>query len=133
MLEQIINYITEQYSNISGFISLQYKNCMDWELTNNYFENLEVDFNNLPYGKLRAIFYLQCSGDWEHLTKENVDKLYNIQFELLESLEGKKVIYNGIKGTVKRVNNEGYGVFKPRATRTYYPLELRTVRELMLA
>ena len=133
LLEQIESYIVNNLSNIGGFIRLQYKNCMDWDLVNEYVLQLEIDCNNIPYDKLRAIFDFQFTGDWKYLTKENALKLYNIQQELLKNLEGKKVIYNGIKGTVKKVNNGGYGVFKPRATRTYYPIELKTIKELMLA
>ena len=34
-----------------------------------------------------------------------------------------------IKGTVKRVSN-GYGIFKPRATKTYYPFDMKIIENI---
>lgn len=134
LLEQIIKYLEDNFSDISGNIYLQYKNCMDWDLVNKYISELEIDYNNLPYNKLRAIFDFQFTGDWEYLTKENADKLYNIQRNLFENLEGKKVIFNGIKGTLKKVSSYGeYGVFKPRTKKTYYKIGLNNIKTLEVA
>jgi len=106
------------------------KNCMDWNFTNNYIQSLEVDYNYIPYAKLKAIFDFQFTGDWKYLNKENADKLYDIESNFLNHLKDKKVICNGIKGTVKRMQNGVYGLFKPRATKTYYPIGLGKIKTL---
>lgn len=133
LLEQIIKYLEDNFSDINGNVCLQYKNCMDWDLVNKYISQLEVDYNNLPYNKLRAIFYFQFN-DWKYLTKENANKLIDIEQHLFISLEGKKVIFNDIKGTLKKVDNYGtYGVFKPRAKRSYYKIGFSNINSLEVA
>jgi len=133
LIKQIEKYLMDNYSEISGFIRLQYQNCMDWNLVNEYVSTLEIDYNNIPYEKLRAIFYFQFN-DWRNLIKDNAEKLLNIQQELLKTLEDKKVIFNGIKGTLKKIDNYGtYGVFKPRATRQYYKIGLNNIETLEVA
>lgn len=134
LIEQIVKYLKDNYSEINGFIKLQYQNCMDWNLVNKYISILEIDYNNIPYDKLRSISYFQFTGDWKYLTGENIYKLNNIQQELFKTLENKKVIYNGITGTLKKIDDYGtYGVFKPRATRTYFSIDLGKIKELKIA
>jgi hypothetical protein len=133
LLNQIVKYLEDNFSNVSSTVRLQYKNCMDWNLVNNYVSNLVVDYSSLPYEKLKAIFHFQFN-DWKNLSKDNADKLLNIQQELLQSLENKKVVYNGIKGTLKKIDNYGtYGVFKPRATRQYLKIGLGYIDSLEIA
>ena len=131
LMQQIVKHIESNYSDISGYIYLQYKNCMDWDLANEYILNLDVDYSNVPFDQLRAIFYFQFTGGWKYLNKENANKLIDIQQELFKGLEDKKVVFNGIKGTLKKIdNNGGYGVFKPRATRTYQKIGLNNIISL---
>lgn len=133
LIDQIVKYLKDNYSDICGEIRLQYKNCMDWDVVNEFITDLEIDYNNIPYNKLRPIFDFQFTGDWKYLSKNNIDRLYYIQKEIFKKLEGKKVVFNGIQGTVKKIGEDNYGVFKPRATRTYYKLDMGNIKSLVTA
>ncbi len=134
LLNQIIKYLENNFTSVGGSVRLQYKNCMDWNLANDFISNLDIDINNIPYAKIKALYCFQFTGDWRNLTTENVNKLMSLEQELLKSLEGKKVILNGIKGTLKKIDDCGtYGVFKPRATRQYYKIGLKYIDTLEVA
>lgn len=131
--EKITKYINDNYIEVKGDVYLQYKNCIKWNEVNDYIKNTEFDLNNLPYNKLNVLSkYVYTVGG--RLTEENKNKLIDLdiqlQNELLKSKENKKAIYNGIKGTIKRVKEGEYGFFKPRATMTYYPVRLDTIDSL---
>ncbi|HCF37831.1 MAG TPA: hypothetical protein DER56_01955 [Thermosipho africanus] len=131
LMQQIVWHIENKYQNISGFINLQYKNCMNWDFVNKYVSNLDVDYNNIPFDQMRAIFDFQFTGEWKYLSKENSSKLIGIQQTLFKILENKKIVFNGIKGTLKKIDdNGGYGVFKPRARKTYYKIGLNNIASL---
>ena len=134
--EQILNYIKNNCSDIDGEIALHYQNCIDYDKVNNYILKTNFDINNLPFNELRVI--TKNCGDKGRtvcgslLSEESKNKLYELEQELLKSLVNKKVIYNGMKGTIKPISDY-YGFFKQRATRTYYNVMFERIAELKLA
>lgn len=140
IVSEILNYIENNYSHINGFVNIQYEERTDWNKVNNYILNTEFDINNLPFKTFRAIAYnTQYNGNT--ISIEARDKLAEINNSFLSNIENHKIectfIMSGIlgqseqiiKGTVKRVNN-GYGIFKPRATKTYYPFDMKIIENI---
>jgi len=144
IVDEILDYVNQEHSDVQGEVSLQYELRTDWNKVNKYVQRTEFDINNLPYGTLNAISNAAyCQGDT--LTIESRNKLYNIEQQLMNAFKDKKVVYkqvlNGmfgktettIKGTLKQINENVYGVFKPRATKTYYKINMRYIKNLRLA
>lgn len=128
--KEIEQYIKEKYSNDNLYVRFQYTDRIDWDKVNNYIKDFILDLDNIPFEELQAVssnmYYVGS-----HYASESIDKLIEIEKIIMEHFKGKKVIYNGIKGTLRKLDN-GYGVFKPRATRTYYPIELSKIKELKI-
>lgn len=130
--KEIEQYVKDNYPNANLYVRFQYTDRIDWDKVNDYIENFELDLENIPFEELHAVTsYMFCCGS--HYNEKSMEKLTDIENQLMKFYEGKKVIYNGIKGTLKHLGNNNYGVFKPRATRTYYPIELKTIKELKIA
>ncbi len=140
IVSEILNYIENNYSNIQGYVNIQYEERTDWNKVNDYILNTQFDVKNLPFKTLRAIEYnTYCKGDT--ISMEARDKLIEIKNSFLSSVENHKIectfIMTGIfgqskqviKGTVKKVNNN-YGIFKPRATKTYYPFDMTMIEDV---
>lgn len=137
IVSEILTYIENNYTDIQGFVNIQYEELTDWNAVNNYVINTDFDINSLPFEVLRAIKY-HSNNKGNTLTLEARDKLSKIEMQLLKELENKKVIYTfimsgllgnsiqEIKGTVKAVGNK-FGIFKPRQTKTYYPFDMTSV------
>jgi len=131
--EKITKYIEENYVNIVGNVYLQYKNCIKWNEVNNYIINTDFDINNLPYRKLKVISnYAFTSGS--RLAEESKDKIAEIDLrfrkEFLKSKENSKVVFNGYRGTMRKVYEGEYGFFKPRAKKNYYKIRLSSIDSL---
>lgn len=130
LLSRILNHITENYSDTEGEIYLHYQNCIDWEKINDYVMNTNFDINSLPLEKLQIICH-QGGLSGSLLSKESKVKLAEIENNFLENLEGKKVVYNNMKGNIKKFRDD-YVFFKQRATKTYYNIGLAKIRSLDL-
>lgn len=129
--KEIEQYVKDKYSDANLYVRFQYADRIDWDKVNNYIKDFILDLDNIPFEELQAVssnmYYVGS-----HYASESIDKLIEIEKIIMEHFKGKKVIYNGIKGTLRKLDN-GYGVFKPRATRTYYPIELSKIKELKIA
>jgi hypothetical protein len=132
LTKEIVEYVENNYADIEGSLSLQYEEVTDWNKINDYIMNTEFDINNLPFKILQPIVKnAQYTGNT--LLLESRDKLFNLESQLLESLAGKKIVYNSINGTLKKIKEGVYGVFKPKATRTYYQIGLSMIQSLKIA
>lgn len=129
IVHSIVQYLEQNYSESQLYIRLQYTERKNWKSINKFLGN-EFDIVNLPIDKLRPLYgYIYSSNQF---TKENIDKLHRLSEEYIGQFEGKKVCWNNdIKGTIKKIGDT-YGLFKPRATRTYYPLDLSKINSLVL-
>ena len=129
--KEIEEYVKEKYKNTNLYVRFQYHNRIDWSKINDYIEYFELDFNNIPFEELAAIssrmFYVGS-----YYTEESMIKLANIEKQIMKYFQNKKIIYNNIKGTLRELPCGGYGVFKPRATKTYYPIKLKSIEKLEL-
>jgi len=143
IVNEIIDYVNQEYSNMQGYVRLQYESRTDWNKVNEYIQNTEFDINNLPYGMLNAISNA-AYGQGNTLVIESRTKLQNIEQQLMNAFKDKKVIYEqvssgvfgksrtAIKGTLKQISENAYGVFKPRATRNYYIIDMQHIANLQL-
>lgn len=130
IVNSIIQYLEANYSNTQLYVDLQYHNLKDWNLINEYLSK-DFDIDNLDVDKLRPLYGYLYSG--HQLTKENESKLIQLSEDYLKQFENKKVILNdNIRGTIKRITEDSFGLFKPRATRTYYPIDLSKIKSLVL-
>ena len=131
--EKITNYIRDNYSYIEGDMFIQYKNCIKWDEVNSYILDTDFDVFNLPYKKLRCIGrHAFTSGS--RLTEESKEKITELDLrfnsEFLKSKENSKVVFNGYKGTVRKINEGEYGFFKHRAKTKYYKMRLNCIDSL---
>lgn len=136
-LDKILNHITENHPDTKGLLSLHYQNCINWDKVNNYIQNTNFDINNLPLDKLRIITKNGGSKGrtvvGSLLSDESKEILYQLEKELLKSLVDKKVFYNGVKGTIRKIDDNMYGFFKLRARKNYYWIRLENIRSLEIA
>ena len=129
IVAEIEEYINNNYAEATLYVRYQYSDIINWDKVNDYLNVYELDFNNIPFNLLSSLaYYSFCAGNG--ITGKNKEKLYNIELEIQKYFKGKKVIFNNIKGTVKEFKEGYFGVFKPRATRTYYPFQLSTIHSL---
>ena len=144
IVNEILEYIQENYADIQGYVSMQLEERTDWNKVNDYIHNTNFDINNLPYDTLQTISSkAYCTG--HTLDIESRNKLTAIEIELMNMFVDHKVIYeqvsdgifgksdNIIKGTLKKINENTFGVFKPHARKQYYTIGLKSIAKLQLA
>lgn len=144
IVDEIIDYITKNYSNIKGYVSIQLEERTNWDKVNDYVHTTDFDINNLPYSTLQMITSkAYCKGNT--LDIESRNKLSAIESELMNAFVDHRVFYeqvsdgifgkskNVIKGTLRKINNSTFGVFKPHAKKQYYRIGLTMIADLKLA
>lgn len=131
IVEEIEAYLKTNFSDDELYIRYQYSDIINWNKVNNYITNFQLDCNSIPFDMLSSLSYY-CHVAGNRITRENHEKLLDIEIKIQEYYKNKKVVFNNIKGTVKEFKEGYYGVFKPRATRTYYPFRLSKINTLQL-
>jgi hypothetical protein len=130
--KDIEQYVKDNYSDKNLHVRYQYTDRINWSSVNDYIKNFELDLNNIPFDELKAVSaYIYSYG--KNYAEGNKEKLWDIEEKIFNHFNNKKVVYNGITGTLKQLKNESYGVFKPRATKTYYPISLSKIKEFKIA
>ena len=112
---------------------LQYRNHIKWEEVNDYIQNTDFDINNLPYQKLGIISkyaYIPGGRLTEESKKRLIDLELKLQEEVFKSRGNSKVIFNGIKGTLRKVKDGEFAFFKPRGRKPYFPVRIDTINSL---
>jgi hypothetical protein len=134
IVKEIEDYLTNNYFNESLHVSYQYQDVIDWNKVNAFIEEYQLVLNDISFDfrLLSKIWYYGTSVGGK-LNKDNIDKLASIESQIQQYFKDKKIIFNGIKGTVKQIGEGRYGVFKPRATRTYYPFILENIQKIKIA
>lgn len=127
---EVLELINVKYANTNFYVRVQYHNMINWQKLDEF---MKQDFNmdNLPINVIGAFYGAIQYGNGK-CSKESANKIYDLSSRFISQYVGKKVLVNGeIKGTVKKLA-DCYGLFKPRATRTYYPLDLGIVRSIQV-
>ena len=134
IVRKIEDYLMINYSNENLHVSYQYQDVIDWNKVNAFIEEYQLVLNDISFDfrLLSKIWYYGTSVSGK-LNKDNIDKLISIESQIQQYFEDKKIIFNGIKWTVKQIGEGRYGVFKPRARRTYYTFTLENIQEIKIA
>lgn len=129
IVDTITKYIENNYSNSEMYVRLQYTKRMDWNKINEFLKQ-DFNINNLPIELLQPL-HNESKYCGNGFTEESINKLISLSNEYLNQFTDKKVLWNGeIKGTIRKFEESRYGLFKPRAKKTYYPIELGNIRSL---
>lgn len=130
IVNTVVKYLEENYSDTEIYVSLQYTRRFDWNKINQFLKQ-DFDLNNLPVSVLQ-ILHSESKYCGRKFTEQDIEKLNKLSTLYLDQFVGKKVIWNGqIKGTIRKLS-DGFGLFKPRAKKSYYPLELGNIKSLSL-
>lgn len=130
IVQEIVKYIEDNYSNTEMYVRLQYSRRENWDAINEFLKQ-DFDLNNLPIEKLQPLYReIQYSNGF---TKESVMKLRELSNSFLDQFTDKKVLLNGgeLKGTIRKLGDH-FGLFKPRARKTYYHINLGVIKSLTL-
>ena len=134
IVKEIEDYLTNNYFNESLYVSYQYKDVIDWNKVNAFVEEYQLVLNDISFDfrLLSKIWYYGRSVSGK-LNKNNIDKLASIESQIQQYFKDKKIIFNGIKGTVKEFTKGRFGVFKqPNARKTYYSFILENIQEIVI-
>lgn len=137
--DEIVAYITAEHHTADGYVSLQYESVLRWGAINQFV--MEMDTSDKDVLPLNALARIARKGylTGHTLTLESRDKLHELELELLGAMCGKKVCIDTggmgqpVKGTLHQLAGGQFAVFKPRATRTYYPVSLGNIANLKIA
>ena len=139
---EIVEYLKSCNKQMNGTIVIRWMEEPNWYKANDYMNN-EFDPNNIDLDKIRPLYSNLLSGNT--LTLANKDKLIAANNRYLKSIDGKKVscilisdsvfgsFANKIDGKIKSLygmDKGSYGLFKPRATKTYYPIDIGKIKSL---
>lgn len=130
IVAEVLDIINCDFKNTQFYVRLQYDNRTDWDRINEYMQQ-DFDIDNLPLSILSA-FYKDMQYDDRKYSMEATEKLHELSNLFLSKFIDKKVIVNGnIKGYVHKLSDT-YALFKPRATKTYYPLNLGVIQSIKM-
>jgi len=132
IVNSIVKYLEENYSDSQIYVRLQYKRLVNWNKVNEYLKQ-DFDLNKMPVNVLQLL-HNDSNYVGHGLTLESINKLNELSNAYLDQFVDKKVLWNGeIKGTVRKFEEGRYGLFKPRARKTYFPIELGKIKSLVFA
>lgn len=130
LVNSIVKYIEESYSNTKISVRLQYSSKLNWSRINEYLSNVYY-ISDIPFDILQTLYDRLYYSDNE-LNAESVTKIRLLSEIYLEQFVNKRVVFNGIQGTVRKVEENRYGFFKLRARKSYYNLELNNIQSLSI-
>lgn len=130
IVNSVIEYLKSNYTDSQIYVRLQYKRITNWNVVNEYLKQ-NFDLDNLPINVLQLL-HNDSKYCGHGFTKESIDKLHELSNYYLDQFVDKKVLWNGqIKGTIRKFEEGRYGLFKPRARKTYHPIELGKIQSLV--
>lgn len=130
IVADVLNIIENNFKNSDFYVRLQYDNRIDYEKINEYLKQ-DFDISNFQISTLGA-FYENIPSNHGRYTKESTQKLYKLSNDFLDQYVDKKVIVNQtLKGTIHKLDDI-FALFKPRATKTYYPLNIGVIQSIEL-
>jgi hypothetical protein len=134
IVRKIEDYLMINYSNENLHVRYQYYDRINWDKINIIVKEYRLVLSDTSFNfKLLAVIWYHGRAVGGKLNKDNIDKLINIERQIQQYFKDKKIIFNGIKGTVKEISEGRFGVFKSHARRTYYSFELEKIEEIKIA
>jgi len=137
VVKDILAYAQSKLKDIDGYIRLQYGTIIDWDRINAYIMETDFDEGNIP---LNALSYFSAQSQYvgNRLTAPARNKLNQIEKQVLDPLLNKKIVWvtaTGvtIEGTLRQGRDGSFRLFKPRATKTYYPIGLKNANQIKAA
>jgi hypothetical protein len=141
LAREVLEYAEQNYSETNLYIRVQYTEKYDWMAVNNYIETLTND--NIDLNVVRPLFSeIYHAGN--KISDNNKEMLIKINKDYFDKMANKKVnatlttsgIFgnseNIIIGKIKQIRNGEYGLFKLHATKTYYPVDLGSLKSLSI-
>lgn len=131
LVNEILEFMNRNYLNSDIYIRLQYTRDIDWDLVHEYLKN---DMNNLNHDEMGVLYdiYHNHFDYRQNFTEEEVKIINDFTNDFIKQFNNEKILLsNGIKGTVKYIENlNKYGLFKPRVRNKFIPLSLTNLKEL---
>ena len=135
---EILCYIATAHKNVDGYVVLQFKTIPSWADINRFIMDMDIsDTEKLPLNAI-AVIANESYYTGDTLTLDSRAKLSKLETDLLGAMRDKKVRFSDsvgrpIMGTLRQLSNGGFALFKPRATKTFYPMSLRNIANLHVA
>ena len=129
-IDKLLMLLNDSFLNCEFEVAIQYTAMIDPERVSNYIQNCKFEINTLDIpslGFIESHIYLYRTLE---LSPEIKDKLRELSSFIKKSLEGKRINFNGMIGTVKKISESEYGFFKLRAKTRYYRFELNTTKSI---
>lgn len=121
IVNEILNIVKENCLNSVINIDLVYTNTLNKEKIKDYIDNFEINKNNIIENKYILSAIDQNVFSYHKLNGLKIeDKLKEIENFIVNELLDNKVIFNGMKGRIKKVGDDKYGFFKLKARVNYY-------------
>ncbi len=127
LFDRVINLLTTKYNSYNFDVVLQYGQRTNFQRIHEFMQQ-DFDINNLPLNKLSSIVK-DVQRHVSDYVSEDILKASNLLSSYINQFVDKKVIVNDVlKGNLVRQNDE-FRLFKPRATRTYYPITCDMIKQ----
>ena len=134
IIKEIEEYLVINHSNEILHVCYNYHDRIDWNKVNAFIEEYQLILSGTSFDfRLLAIMWYHGRAVGGKLSKTSIDKIAIIESQIQQHFKGKKIMFNGIKGTVKEIGEGRSGVLKPHAKKTYYPFILGNIQEIKIA
>lgn len=132
IIDKLLMLLIDNFSEETFTVIIQYTLVFNMNKIESVIENCVFDMSKIDIVSLGIIeknLYNHHSFDLPVRLK---DKLNELSIYIKKELLNKKIVFNGMVGKIKLVNNNEYGFFKHRAKTRYYKFELRNINSFLI-